>query len=383
MLPASIHLTGAPLAFAQDPYRWKKAGKEGAGCVCGGGAAVMGNQDMPSGEAQTVVMNGCRQALGAWFALARVRDWSTSKIPFHAAGIFLLAPPVLPLFKSGLLLVVICAFFAFGYAINEVADRRCDRLAGKRNAAAELAVLSWLLFLLMAVGVTVGLSLMACRSSLVLWADAGAIMLAVCYSLPPLRLKERFFWGLASAAAVQWSFPPLLVAIAMQRSLIDPAVFCFAGLGFAIGMRWMAVHQYLDAAADLRSGVKTFATDGGSPMMVIWVAFAVELLALLSVIWLWQPAGLYAAGGLILWLVFSVVVHSPSLRLRDSLAGFAQAPLAEYYFFLLPLSLVASRWRDWQSVAVGLVLFYYCGRCYGEKLWGELRDRFQPRSSTT
>src|ERR1035438_1518039 len=152
-----------------------------------------------------------------WVCLARWSDWSTSKLPYLGASTLLLASPEASAVRVLGILGTVLFWAAFGYGINEMADRDCDLLAGKPNRAAVLSPLSWASFLTLTSSAAGGLSL--------LWAaDAAApvivgvgLLLAVAYSVPPLRLKERGVLGPVAGAASQWVLPVLAISAAQPQ----------------------------------------------------------------------------------------------------------------------------------------------------------------------
>jgi len=283
--------------------------------------------------------------LADWARLARWPEWAVSKLPFSGAAALLLVSPSWVRLLAILATVALGA--AFGYGVNEVADRRTDRDAGKPNRAAGIARVSWTTFLLVTAAGALGLSLT--------WAaDAAApalvllsLALALAYSVPPVRLKARGLLGIAGAAVAQWALPVLAVSAAQARCWTQPAAWSMALLGLALGVRWMAIHQRGDAVADRRSGVSTLAAFAAEPVL---------LLATLIVGW---PRSIPAAAALLLWLL----VELTQLRVRlgplhERVRGFRRAPLAGYYFVALPLALAVGRRPSWPDYPVVVALFF-------------------------
>ena len=89
-------------------------------------------------------------------ALARWRDWAQSKPPFLTAVAVLFSDA--SALRVLAIVATVVAGAAFGYGVNEVADRSSDALAGKRNRAAGLARAQWLSFLVFAGASALGLS---------------------------------------------------------------------------------------------------------------------------------------------------------------------------------------------------------------------------------
>jgi 4-hydroxybenzoate polyprenyltransferase len=300
--------------------------------------------------------------LADWARLSRWPEWAESKLPFSGAAALLLASPSWPRLLA--IMATISLWAAFGYGVNEVADRRSDRTGGKPNRAAGLPGASWMAFLVITAGGAFGLSLV--------WAaDVGGpalvligLALALMYSVPPIRLKERGLYGLAGAAMAQWSLPVLAASGAEARGWAEPAAWSFALLGLALGMRWMATHQRRDMAADRRSAVSTYASVGGNLEGVILAAFASELVLLATTLALGWPRSIPAVAALTLWLSFELAFMRPRLgRVRARLHEFVGAPLAGYYFLVFPLALAVGE-GSWPGYGVVVAVFLTLGSPY-------------------
>lgn len=314
-----------------------------------------------------------------WVCLARWPDWSTSKLPYLGASTLLLASPEASAVRVLGILGTVLFWAAFGYGINEVADRDCDLRAGKPNRAVVLSPLSWVLFLTLTSSAAIGLSL--------LWAaDAAApvfvgvgLLFAVAYSVPPLRLKERGVLGLVAGAASQWVLPVLAIAAAHPRGWHRPEAWGMALLGLAIGTRWMAIHQVQDAAADRRAGVHTYVSRGGRAWPVLLGAFLTELVLLAATLVLLWPQSLPAALALAFWVGQQAMLRPRGEALRQKLQGYDHAPLAEYYFLLLPAALALARGLSSPSFLVLAAAFVALGWCYLDMMLGEWCEAWQAR----
>ncbi len=281
--------------------------------------------------------------LAEWVQLARWRDWFQSKLPFITAGALLLAPPGARALTIVQMMITVAFWAAFGYGVNDIADKRADGLAGKANRAAQISLASRTLFLLL----TAGGALATC----LFWADAAAapgfvlagLVIALTYSVRPIRLKARGIWGLPAAAAAQWSFPILAVSAAEPGGWLRPVAWSLSALGLAIGLRWMAVHQLQDTAADRRANVRTYVSSGASAWPVIVSAFACEIGALIAVLLLGWPMSWPALIALACWVSLRVLFRRPAESLGARLRGYGEAPLSEYYFLMLPVALALSR----------------------------------------
>jgi len=277
-----------------------------------------------------------------WLRLSRWREWAQSKLLYATAAALLLAPEApAPLLLA--MVATVAPWAAFGYGINEVADRDADRRARKPNRAAALASTSWALFLVLAAGTALGLSLVwAADAAAPLFVLAG-IALAVAYSLPPVRLKERGTIGLLAAAVAQWALPVMALSAWQMRGWLRPAAGSLALLGLAIGLRWIAVHQLEDAPRDRAAGVRTYASGGRPIRAVILCAFGAEMVLLAAALAFNWPQSMPPVLALGSWVVAAELPRLRRESLRDRLGHYRAAPLREYYFILLPGSLVLRR----------------------------------------
>jgi hypothetical protein len=106
----------------------------------------------------------------------------------------------------------------------------------------------------------------------------------------------------------------------------------------------MAVHQRWHASADRRSAVSTYASEAGNVDRVLLTAFACEPVLLLATLALAWPRSLAAAVALGLWVALELTFIRAHLGpLRARLYDYEGAPLAGYYFVVLPLALALSR----------------------------------------
>jgi 4-hydroxybenzoate polyprenyltransferase len=313
-------------------------------------------------------------------ALARWPDWSTSKLPFLGAAALLLGPRESTAGQILAIMGTVLCWAAFGYCINDVADRASDFRAGKPNRAANVSTVSWLLFLALTASISLALTFAwavdLAAPSFVL----GGLLLACAYSLPPSRLKERGATGLAAGAASQWVLPVLMIAAAQSRGWTRPAAWCIALLGLAIGIRWMAVHQTQDLIADQRSGVRTYASGGGRIWPVLVGAFIAEVVLLTCTLALTWPQSLPGVAALAFWVAQQILLRPRGETIRQKLEGYDHAPLAEYYFLLFPFSLAFARGLSSPPFLIIAALFLLLGWCYVGMMTGEWRERWNTRA---
>jgi protein O-GlcNAc transferase len=245
-------------------------------------------------------------------ALVRWNEWYDSKIAFLLVCIYYAAlsqpgPSGRLQAEMVLLLATLCIYAAFGHLVNDFSDREADRVAGKRNALATLSEQKARVLVFVAAGTGIVLAPPYWQQPGVIVTLIAAYALAALYSLPPLRLKERGAAGLVAAAAAQRTLPCLVVFSAMN--FWDWTAVALCVLNTLTGVRYIVVHQILDAHDDVRAGTDTFATTHDADFLRAvlrrWV-FPLELVSLASAILLmgstvpavWGLALVYAA-----WLV--------------------------------------------------------------------------------
>jgi 4-hydroxybenzoate polyprenyltransferase len=303
-----------------------------------------------------------------WLRLTRWREWAQSKLPYIAATALLLAPSDVATPRLLAMIGTVVPWAAFGYGINDIADRYADERAAKQNRAAVLSEESCALFLLLTAGAAFGLSLLWAAD----WVGPTLVLtglaLAAAYSLPPLRLKERGLVGVVAPAAAQWLLPVLALSAAERDGWKDPAAWSLGLVGLSIGVRWMGVHQLQDMAADRKAGLRTYALDGGPIQSLIAGAFWSELAFLGTGLTLSWPRSAPALLALVCWtFVAEMPRRRESFRMR--LQTYDAAPLSEYYFLLLPGSLALGG-RLQPFVSLGLAaLFALLGAGYLKRMF--------------
>jgi 4-hydroxybenzoate polyprenyltransferase len=209
--------------------------------------------------------------------LLRLRDLWDKLLHIGACSVLLWAVPVTA--RSGvsalaIYLAAVLFLLIGGYALNDVADFRQDRLAGadprgpgprrSHSLAASIATLSLGMILIMA----------AADRVLPRAVAAGSILLGVEYSLPPLRFKERGIWGVVVGALTQR--PALFLVWAATLDAWDRLVIVLTFWLFFVGMIGMLGHQVLDRGHDKDGRVRTFVfRQGPRPALRLGAACAV------------------------------------------------------------------------------------------------------------
>jgi hypothetical protein len=133
----------------------------------------------------------------------------------------------------------------------------------------------------------------------------------------------------------------------------------------------MAVHQFQDTDADRRAGVLTYASRGGRIWPVILGAFTAELVLLPVTLAATWPQSLAAGAALAFWVLQQGLLRPRGESLRLKLQGYDHAPLAEYYFLLLPTTLSVVRALSSPAFLIVAAAFVGLGWCYLRMMTGE------------
>ena len=237
-------------------------------------------------ECEEEKTNNNGEQLFSFFNLLRGNDWWFYKIPpllaIAYAEILIQDTPTQQSIVT-LLTLLISMFFvaAYGHVVNDIFDIEVDCQAGKQNRMASLSK-----------GQRTLLSLSLAILGVIPWLFIGfnstsAILLVSIYTLltiypaPPLRLKERYIWGVVADAATVHAIPALLVATVFSNLTVSspPENYILEVIAttwaFAVGVRGILIHQICDRENDLKSGVKTLATKFDVESLRFWINYIV------------------------------------------------------------------------------------------------------------
>jgi hypothetical protein len=171
--------------------------------------------------------------------------------------------------------------------VNDVADRKDDRAAGKANRIEGRPRVHVAMLLALPIALGAVFAVLWRGDPLLLSLYVAAWLAFSLYSLPPFRLKNRGVAGVLADASGAHLFPTLVAVVLVYRVAgrdLDPAWLVPMGAwAFACGLRGILWHQLVDRENDARAGVMTFAARHRSTLVEKICAFAVfplELLAL-------------------------------------------------------------------------------------------------------
>jgi 4-hydroxybenzoate polyprenyltransferase len=253
--------------------------------------------------------------------LVRWRAWWFNKVPLSVTLVLLLLDGR-PFSTAGMVallsvVVTVCAVGNYGYALNELFDVEEDERLGRNNAAAASgAPHMWLVIAVSAVIATGGAAVAARGRGVVL--TAVELLLPLCYSIPPLRVKERKWLGVVADALAAHVYPALLALLTVEDHgllLVGPVLWISVSVwALAAGLRGILSHQLHTAEPDLNAGLITVVHDYGRARVE---GFILKVLLPL------ETAGLVAAvadcsTGPVLWVLGALYV---AYELYKTLAG--------------------------------------------------------------
>jgi 4-hydroxybenzoate polyprenyltransferase len=278
--------------------------------------------------------------------LTRWDEWAESKTPLFLAAAYTWLitggndDALIKITPAFLWVVFTICFLAFGYAINDFADRTADRLAGKPNAIGQWPRRRAVQFLAL-VGLAGPLVLGPYLAlPWVATALLAAYFFAVAYSLPPIRFKERGVLGVIVSSTAQRLFPLMVGMAVFDR--FDAVSWVMAAVLSLMGVRWILVHQIGDIEADARGGLNSFARAHGSLVslrVMQGLVFPVEVICL--AVWVMMAAR-YEVIVLVVWPVYFVwltLAWRGQNRWPVSWTRFGELPLTRFYLVFWPSAL--------------------------------------------
>jgi hypothetical protein len=253
------------------------------------------------------------------------------------------------------------------HLLNDWSDFKDDAAAQKPNRLAAVPLPArWILLVAGAASTATGYTVLHLG-----WAGffltAGILLVFALYSLPPVRLKGRGWWGGISDATAVHLLPSVFClhcAVAGNWKMVPPAVLFWLLTWAAWGIRGFLWHQLYDRDLDSHSGLKTTATHTSISILeklALFLFLPLELAGLLLFLLfmneplLWSAPLIYA---LLVWAGYhrdnvSVILVRPTGRYRIF--------LQECYEIWLPLAMVTvlalRHSSDWILAAFHLILF--------------------------
>lgn len=303
----------------------------------------------------------------------RIYEWYDSKVPFMLA-VFLYFEnmektyDVRQCYKEIIVYALyVSMFLAFSYVVNDFSDRKIDIAAGKKKVMHGMptAIVILSLAVICSLG-TVPFYFVVDNRLEYLVMTAGIYLCGVAYSAPGLRFKEKGIWGLIECSTAQRCLPLLPILLIHSATVLQFALFFL--VSFVNGLRYILIHQVLDLENDLRTGVKTFISNGNTGYrFAVRVCLLVEI-GLLGILYL---TGLFRTIGMAVfliayigyeWIIFSVVTKYMQ---RDWECSFLAVPLEDLYNVFLPIvTAVFLTITDVRYLGILIGLCFIVMRCF-------------------
>lgn len=221
----------------------------------------------------------------------RTAEWLDSKVPFMISiALFLY------IFSNGSLqgyelylnlgsyFLYISMFLAFSYVINDFTDIEIDIKAGKQKVMHRMpkVIVVFSMIIILLVG-TIPMLLLIEKKLMFICYTVFLYLTGAAYSVHWLfRFKERGLVGLIECSVAQKCLP-LLSLMFMFHVNLDYLIL-FIIVSFVNGLRYILIHQAVDYENDLKSGVKTFVSEGHKKFRrAIIMAFVIECILMFSV----------------------------------------------------------------------------------------------------
>lgn len=296
----------------------------------------------------------------------RTADWLDSKIPFMLSiALFLYVFGNERLQGSELYLKLVAfflytsMFLAFSYVINDFTDIDVDIKAGKQKVMHQISkasvVISMLIIILIGV---IPMLLLVENKGIYIGYSVFLYLTGAAYSVHWLfRFKERGAAGLIECSVAQKCLP--LVPLMFIFDVKWYYVALFMVISFVNGLRYILIHQAVDYENDIKSGVKTYVSEGNNKYKsAIIAAFIIECALMLS---------LFIRLGLTYYFVFAVLVaYCISEKIIsivvmkymnvDWFCTFLAVPLELLYNVVFPI-LMAIVITIQNSIMVGVLVF--------------------------
>jgi 4-hydroxybenzoate polyprenyltransferase len=203
--------------------------------------------------------------------LIRPRAWWFNKVPLTVTLVLLLLDghriSLGALAVITLVVLAVCAAGNYGYALNDLFDVEEDARLGRSNRAAGMTRRR-----MWAVIAASALCAEVCATVVAGKAGALVTLLELClplvYSVPPMRIKERKWLGIAADGLAAHVYPAVLALMAVTHWTVRPvtAVLAIAVIVWAAaaGARGILSHQLNTAEQDRKAGLQTVVHDLGN-----------------------------------------------------------------------------------------------------------------------
>ncbi len=213
---------------------------------------------------------------------------------------------------------------SYGHIINDVYDIEVDRNAGKRNHMARFKPWQRFAFCTLTFGLGFAPALFVSYSATSLLLLLVEFLLPTIYSIPPIRLKGRGALGLVCDSFGAHMVPCLYVISVLAHVAGNPALVhsprstAFVGFTTAwaltLGLIGILIHEFEDRDNDIRSGIRTFATDAEFhtvrvPMAIFYVIELIAFAGMVTILFPVAPAIAIAVAIFVLLIAIKLMAH--------------------------------------------------------------------------
>lgn len=253
--------------------------------------------------------------------LLKTNRWWDYQLPVMLAGVYcsLTFAPNLPtvwMTISTMLIFFVASIGigGFGHLVNDLFDVDQDLASGAESLIADrqtfkvvrkfivVILLAWLPWFWLPTNPMI-LSLLTME-----------FLLCICYSMPPIRLKDRGAFGLIADSLYSYTISNAVALLVFAKLAYIKLPSWFAGLwifwSFTVGLRQILGHQIEDLSRDRIAGIRTFVTIHGwnqSVEILEKLLFPVELCSFIVLLLLLSTYSQFIAPGLFLYTVFLIL----------------------------------------------------------------------------
>lgn len=283
------------------------------------------------------------------FAYLRTDDWLDSKVPFMLAIALIFSlyshcnsSCLKTYYTVAAFFLYISMFLAFSYVINDFTDMQIDKKAGKQKVMYRLP--KPIVVVSMAFIFFLGIIPMLCITqekaifvgySLVLYLTGAA------YSVHwLLRFKERGLIGLIECSVAQRCLP--LVALFFLYNIDVASFSVMIALSFINGLRYILIHQAVDYENDIKTGVRTFVSQGHNKYRSFIIsAFILECILFLGIFIRLGMDYLWVLAAALFYVIFEKIIATVVTRYMnvDLFCTFVAVPLEALYNCVFPLTI--------------------------------------------
>lgn len=300
--------------------------------------------------------------------LIRWDEWYDSKIALFFFAYYYLSlvhnrvqlQDMLLLFPFGIFSISLASF---GFMLNDYSDKFIDKISGKVNVMSRLSNCQQIPVLAIALFVGLIAFIPFYQYKFAVIFIFLSYLSSVLYSAYPFRLKEKGTQGIICVSLAQWVLPALIVFGIFEHFGVDTLIFAI--FSFLIGLRWILVHQLIDRDKDIQASIKTFAINRGPTKIysIMRFLFAMELISMIGLVGIMAYSiSFKVLTPIVVYFVFELYLFSfwKKLSFRRILGSYDFAPLADLYFFWLPLwfSILLGCLNPWFFIVTAIEIFW-------------------------